>query len=52
MKNLPVMTILMLAIFVTMVGIASTYPEGARFMTFVVGMFFVHETKDHRIDVW
>ena len=38
MKNLPVMTILMLAIFVTMVGISSTYPEGARFMTFVVGI--------------
>ena len=38
MKNLPVMTILMLTIFVVMVGISSTYPEGARFMTFVVGI--------------
>jgi hypothetical protein len=32
------MTIVMLAIFATMVGIASTYPPGARFMTFVVGI--------------
>jgi hypothetical protein len=32
------MTILMLAIFSVMVGIASTYPPGARFMTFVVGI--------------
>ena len=32
------MTVAMLAIFVVMVGIASTYPEGARFMPFVVGI--------------
>ena len=32
-----VMTVLMLAIFTVMVGIASTYPAGARFMVFVVG---------------
>ncbi|MDP2356871.1 MAG: tripartite tricarboxylate transporter TctB family protein [Beijerinckiaceae bacterium] len=32
------MTIAMLAIFVVMVGIASTYPAGARFMPFVVGV--------------
>lgn len=34
----PPMTVLMLAIFVVMVGISTTYPEGARFMTFVVGI--------------
>ena len=34
----PPMTLLMLAIFVVMVGISTTYPEGARFMTFVVGI--------------
>jgi MFS family permease len=28
------------------------YPIVIAAMTFVVGMFFVHETKDHRIDVW
>lgn len=39
MKNIPApMTLLMLAIFVVMVGVASTYPPGARFMTFVVGI--------------
>ncbi|MBX9757819.1 MAG: hypothetical protein K2Y29_03510 [Beijerinckiaceae bacterium] len=32
------MTLVMLAIFVVMVGIATTYPEGARFMPFVVGI--------------
>ncbi len=32
------MTIAMLAIFLIMVGIASTYPPGARFMPFVVGV--------------
>ncbi|MFN3891629.1 MAG: hypothetical protein ACK4MV_14620 [Beijerinckiaceae bacterium] len=32
------MTIAMLAIFVVMVGVASTYPAGARFMPFVVGI--------------
>lgn len=32
------MTVAMLAIFVVMVGIASTYPAGARFMPFVVGI--------------
>ncbi len=32
------MSIAMLAIFVVMVGIASTYPPGARFMPFVVGI--------------
>ena len=32
------MTITMLVIFVVMVGIASTYPAGARFMPFVVGI--------------
>jgi hypothetical protein len=39
MMNIPApMTILMLVIFTVMVGIASTYPPGARFMTFVVGI--------------
>jgi hypothetical protein len=39
MKGIPApMTLAMLAIFVIMVGIASTYPPGARFMTFVVGI--------------
>ena len=28
------------------------YPIVIAAMTFLVGMFFVHETKDHRIDVW
>jgi MFS family permease len=28
------------------------YPIVIAAMTFVIGMFFVHETKDHRIDVW
>jgi hypothetical protein len=37
-KMPPPMTILMLTIFVVMVGIATTYPPGARFMTFVVGI--------------
>ena len=32
------MTFVMLAIFVVMVAIASTYPAGARFMPFVVGI--------------
>jgi hypothetical protein len=32
-----IMTLVMLAIFVAMVGVASTYPAGARFMVFVVG---------------
>jgi hypothetical protein len=39
MKLLPTpMTVVMLVIFTTMVGISSTYPPGARFMTFVVGI--------------
>lgn len=39
MRSIPApMTWLMLTIFVVMVGIASTYPPGARFMTFVVGI--------------
>ena len=39
MKAIPApMTFLMLAIFSVMVGIATTYPPGARFMTFVVGI--------------
>lgn len=33
-----VMTGVMLAIFTTMVAVSSTYPAGARFMTFVVGI--------------
>jgi hypothetical protein len=32
------MTFVMLAIFVVMVAIATTYPAGARFMPFVVGI--------------
>lgn len=32
------MTLVMLAIFAGMVGISATYPPGARFMTFVVGI--------------
>lgn len=32
------MTVVMLAIFAVMVGIASTYPPGARFMPYVVGI--------------
>jgi drug/metabolite transporter (DMT)-like permease len=39
MKALPApMTCVMLVIFTAMVGIAATYPPGARFMTFVVGI--------------
>ena len=39
MKSIPpVMTLVMLAIFVSMVGVATTYPPPARFMTFVVGI--------------
>jgi tripartite tricarboxylate transporter TctB family protein len=38
MKSNSTMTIVMLAIFMVMVGIASGYPAGARFMTFVVGI--------------
>ena len=39
MKAIPApMTFLMLAIFTVMVGIATTYPPGARFMTFVIGI--------------
>jgi Tripartite tricarboxylate transporter TctB family len=34
----PLMTLVMLAIFIAMVGIASTYPPPARFMAFVVGI--------------
>jgi hypothetical protein len=33
-----VVTLIMLAIFVTMVGVAATYSEKARFMPFVVGI--------------
>jgi MFS family permease len=28
------------------------YPIVVAAMTFVVGIFFIHETKDHKIDVW
>ena len=39
MKSIPApMTLLMLAIFVVMVGVASTYPPEARFMPFIVGI--------------
>jgi len=39
MKAIPApMTLVMLAIFVVMVGISATYPPGAHFMTFVVGI--------------
>jgi hypothetical protein len=39
MKAVPApMTLVMLAIFTAMVGIAASYPPGARFMTFVVGI--------------
>ncbi|MGH6771037.1 MAG: tripartite tricarboxylate transporter TctB family protein [Xanthobacteraceae bacterium] len=39
MKSIPApMTFVMLAIFVVMVGIATTYPPDARFMTFVAGV--------------
>lgn len=31
-------TVVMLAIFVAMVGMASTYPAGARFMPYVIGL--------------
>ncbi len=38
MKSIPApMTLIMLLIFTTMVGIASTYPPGARFMAFTIG---------------
>jgi hypothetical protein len=39
MTSIPApMTVLMLAIFTGMVGIATTYPPGARFMIFVIGI--------------
>ena len=39
MKSIPApMTLAMLAIFVAMVGVASTYPAEARFMPFIVGI--------------
>jgi tripartite tricarboxylate transporter TctB family protein len=39
MKSIPApMTLLMLAIFTTMVGVASTYPPAARFMPYTVGI--------------
>ena len=39
MKSIPApMTLLMLAIFTAMVGVASTYPPAARFMPFTVGI--------------
>lgn len=39
MKSIaPSMTLLMLAIFTVMVGVASTYPPAARFMPFTVGI--------------
>ena len=39
MKSIPpVMTLVMLAIFVSMVGVATAYPPPARFMSFVVGI--------------
>jgi MFS family permease len=28
------------------------YPIVVAAMTFLIGIFFIHETKDHRIDVW
>jgi hypothetical protein len=28
------------------------YPIVVAAMTFIVGIFFIHETKDHKIDVW
>lgn len=38
MKSIPTpMTLIMLLIFTTMVGVASTYPPAARFMTFTIG---------------
>ena len=41
MKSIPApMTLLMLAIFSVMVGVAATYPPGARFMPYVVLAFF------------
>jgi len=39
MMNIPApMTFVMLAIFVVMVGVATTYPPGAQFMVFVIGI--------------
>ena len=39
MKSIPApMTLVMLAIFTAMVGVATTYPPAARFMPFVVGI--------------
>lgn len=39
MKSIPApMTLLMLAIFTVMVGVASTYPPAARFMPYTVGI--------------
>ena len=39
MKSIPApMTLAMLAIFVVMVGVASTYPPAARFMPFTIGI--------------
>ena len=39
MKSIPApMTLVMLAIFTVMVGVASTYPPAARFMPFTVGI--------------
>ena len=34
----PVMTLVMLTIFVVMTGVAMTYPEGARFQPLVIGL--------------
>ena len=39
MKTIPApMTLLMLVIFTVMVGVASTYPPGARFMPYTIGI--------------
>jgi hypothetical protein len=39
MKSIPApMTLMMLAIFTVMVGVASTYPPAARFMPFTIGI--------------
>ncbi len=34
----PIMTLVMLAIFVVMTGVAMTYPQGARFQPLVIGL--------------
>ncbi len=37
-RTWPIMTLVMLAIFVVMTGVAMTYPEGARFQPLVIGL--------------